>query len=74
MPVYTGITFSWHAVQRMRKRRITARDVELALRIGEGHPAHDQTWSYELGSLRVIVAELGTHAHIVTVIRLRSHS
>jgi urease accessory protein UreE len=74
MPVYDEITYSDHARQRMRKRRIGRDDVELVLRIGDGRAEEDGTWIYELDTLRVIVVERGTAAHVVTVIHLRSHA
>ncbi|HWV35199.1 MAG TPA: DUF4258 domain-containing protein [Thermomicrobiales bacterium] len=75
MPIFDAIIYSWHARQRMKQRRIAAKDVELALRIGEGHPGDDGTWIYELGDIRVVIVDADdATAHIVTVIRLRNRT
>ena len=76
MPIFDAIIYSWHARQRMKQRRIAAKDVELALRIGEGHPGDDGTWIYELGDIRVVIvdADDDSTAHIVTVIRMRNRT
>lgn len=71
MPEYEVITYSQHATQRMRQRRISRPEVALVLRIGEGYPEDDGTWIYELGHIRVVIIERDNAAHVVTVIRLR---
>ena len=58
----------------MRKRSISRQDVELVLRIGEGHVEDDGKWLYELGHIQVVIVERGAAAHVVTVIRLRKHT
>jgi hypothetical protein len=74
MPVYSEITYSAHAERRMRKRRVSRADVTLVLRIGDGFPEEDGTWTYELGHIRVVIVERDTIAHVVTVIRLRKQA
>lgn len=73
-PVYDEITYSEHAVRRMRKRRITRVDVELVLRLGEGFQEDDGTWLYELDQLIVVIVDRDVAAHVVTVMRKRRHS
>ena len=58
----------------MRRRRFPRQDVELVLRVGEGVEEDDGTWVYELGNIRVVIVERGTTAHVVTIVRLRSHT
>ncbi len=74
MPVYEAITYSAHAVQRLRKRRIPREDVELVLRISEGTPEDDGTIDYELDHIRVVIVERGAAGHVVTVMRMRDHT
>lgn len=74
MPVYDGITYSFHARRRMQKRGISPQDVELVLRFGDGQQEEDGTWIYELERIQVVIAERETTAHVVTVIRLRKHT
>jgi hypothetical protein len=74
MPVSDAITYSRHALQRMRQRRISRDDVELVLRIGEGVPEDDGTWTYQLDRLAVVIVEREGAAHVVTVMRMRKHT
>lgn len=74
MPAYDEITYSDHAVRRMRKRRISRQDVELVLRIGDGVLDDDGTWMYTLDRLTVVIVERGETAHVVTVMRMRKHT
>ena len=75
MPIYTAITYSWHAQRQMQRRRVHDTDVALVLRVGEGYPNdEEEAWIYEFGTLRVVVVERGDIAHVVTVIRLRKHT
>lgn len=75
MPSYDAITYSWHAVQRMKQRRITAQDVELILRIGEGqYDEDDGTWTYTLGTLAVVIVDWDATVHVITAMRRKSHT
>jgi hypothetical protein len=55
MPQYSAITYSGHAEQRMRRRRLSRQDVELVLRIGEWVEEDDGSWLYDLGNIRVVI-------------------
>lgn len=71
MPVFDAITYTRHARERMDERRIRREDVELTLRTGEGRPGRHDTWIYESGRYRVVIAEEDGTALVLTVIRLR---
>ncbi len=71
MPIYDVIEYSNHALYRMRRRRISMEDVELALRIGDCSEGEDNTLEYTLGPIRVVIAEYKNEARVVTVIRLK---
>lgn len=55
----------------MDERRIRRTDVEFTLRAGEGRPGKLDTWIYESGRYRVVIAEDHGTALVLTVIRLR---
>jgi hypothetical protein len=58
----------------MQKRRLSPHDVELVLRIGEGYEEDDGTWVYAFTNIRVVIVERRSAAHVVTEMRLRSHT
>jgi len=71
MPVFDAITYTRHARERMDERRIRREDVEFTLRTGEGRLGRHDTWIYESGRYRVVIAEEDGTALVLTVIRLR---
>jgi hypothetical protein len=72
VPIFERITYSRHAEQRMHRRHIRRDLVELVLRIGEGmFDDEEQTWTYTLDPVSVVIVERDDAAHVVTVIRLR---
>lgn len=71
MPLFDRITFSFHALLRMRQRRISADDVTLVLRIGDGEEDGNGNWVYELGRFRVVIQDRGDEAHVITAIKLK---
>ena len=71
MPIYDAVEYSNHALYRMRRRRISKEDGELALRFGDCTEGDDNTLEYTLGRIRVVVAEYENDARVVTVIRLK---
>jgi hypothetical protein len=79
VPEYDSLEFTQHARERMQERRISADDVELTLRLGEGRPGARDTWVYEMRSvsgagIRVVIKEMDVIARVITVIRLRRRS
>lgn len=74
MPLFERITYSAHALIRMRQRRISPEDVALALRVGEGYEDDDGNWIYELGRLRVIIQDRDSDAHVITAIKLKGRT
>jgi hypothetical protein len=74
VPIFDRITYSSHASLRMRQRRVSADDVALVLRIGEGYEDEYGSWVYQLGRFRVVVLDQGSEAHVITVIKLKGHS
>lgn len=71
MPVFESIRYTTHALERMAERRIRPEDVEFTLRTGEGRPGKNGSWIIESGRYRIAIAEEGTTAKVLTVIRLR---
>jgi|GEM_PF-2110185 len=71
MPVFDHIEYTRHATERMQERHITVQDVAFTLRTGEGRPGKQGTWIYESGRYRVVVAETGNTARVLTVVRLK---
>lgn len=76
MSRFASISYTQHAIERIKQRRISENEVEVALGIGEGRPDDDGTWVYELRTihrrgLRVIVFEDGGVARVKTVMRMR---
>jgi len=74
MPVYDKIAYTDHARDRMDERRIRPEDVEFTLRNGEGRPGRHGSWIYESGRYRIVIAEEGDTAKVLTVVRLRGRS
>lgn len=74
MPIFRAMTFSAHALLRMRERRISREDVAFVLDHGEGTFEEDGTWFFDLGTIRVVVVDWGDIAHVVTVLKLRKHT
>jgi hypothetical protein len=64
------VRFSRHARNKMRLYKLTEGDVAAVLSEGERLPRGDR-WESRLGKLRVIWANIGTYAFVVTVIRIR---
>ena len=75
MPTFDRITYSGHAFARMRRRRISTDDVRLTPRVGEGYyDEEDDTWTYVLGHVAVVISERDDSAHVITVMRVREHT
>lgn len=74
MPVFDEITYTQHARERMTERRIRREDVEFTLRTGDGRPGRHGTWIYESGRYRIVIAEEGDTARVLTVVRLRGRT
>lgn len=75
MRSFSRITYSNLADERLRRRKISRNDVELAINHGEGFEDEDGNLVLELSLdndriLRVIVRETDDHVHVVTAMRL----
>ncbi len=57
MPIFDGIVYTRHALDRMTQRRISREDVELTQRVGEGRPGTLGSWVYERGPYRVLTSQ-----------------
>lgn len=76
MSRFVWVTFTNHALDRMKQRSISRDDVIAVLETGEGVLDEDGTWTYEMPtmhgrSIRVIVVDEGDSARVITVMRLR---
>jgi hypothetical protein len=74
MPTLAKITYTEHAQERMDERRICPEDVEFTLRNGVGSPGRNGSWIYASGRYRIVVADVGATARVLTVVRLRGSS
>jgi hypothetical protein len=74
---FESITFTNHALGRMRQRRITQLDVESIVQSGDGtFDDESGTWSFKGPSMqgriiRVIAFDEGDSARVITAMRLR---
>ena len=76
MARFAWIIYTKHALQRMEHRRISRDDVEAALELGEGAIDEDDNLIYQLQTphgwtIRVVVADEGETARVITAMRLR---
>lgn len=71
MPQFESLRYTRHAEIRMKERKLSRLDVEMALQSGECWIDEDGLWVCELGHVRIIVRDEQEFGVIITAMKLR---